>query len=326
MALFRKNNGPAAKIGDLEAGLEKLQARRAALQTKLADAVASLEEAVSRSRRELLEQDLDQHHFPREEIGAKRDEIDTISGALADLDEQIVAAEQKLADERDKATRQEAGAELIGLTDALAAATDGFAAASEKVFAAIGPIAARVPHTSPAFGDTFRTLTRDLAMAAQEMISNARNHANAIVAAHAEIQRPAPPVPAPEPLPELERQPVLLLLRSKWVEHGVVKVSGSGCVIPLPIDVARAAIGHGHAIAMDDERLPALRAQYAPEHGVFAPEDCQDLCAAKPERRGAKYFDPRTMRELPYEPGGGSFGRQTHERVAGTASFARNTI
>ena len=62
-----------------------------------------------------------------------------------------------------------------------------------------------------------------------------------------------PIVVAPKPVPKIERMSVLLRYAGRWSENGETRTSGPHTTVALPVETARLALEHNHAVLVDGQ-------------------------------------------------------------------------
>jgi hypothetical protein len=80
----------------------------------------------------------------------------------------------------------------------------------------------------------------------------------------------------------IERQEIFLLGRSRWEENGETIASGPHRTVSPPIEIAKLAIQHGHAIAAGSDLAVTLQMRQPPSYANYAPADCLDISQPKP--------------------------------------------
>jgi hypothetical protein len=104
------------------------------------------------------------------------------------------------------------------------------------------------------------------------------------------------PTPPPEPIAVVpavytERKSIFLLRAGKCTVDGEVLTFGRHRVACLPIEIADAAIRHGHAVepASDVARTESQRDMGGPDYAAQDPRYCADLM--QPHKEGPRYTD-----------------------------------
>jgi hypothetical protein len=300
--LNRRRNGDP--VTEIEREIEVLQQHRAKLQDRLAAAENLLAKEIERRRLRLLEDQLDESHGEpiRDIIGRLRDDRDAIAGVLDEVGGKISDAQQRLTQEREKAKREAAAAELSGMVEAFARATDVFEASAARLFeGAYGPVMDRTPATiaTPMLRDHARRLINDLLVALRQAAADAKGHAGALLVG-ADIVAPPTPV-KPVVKPEVKRLRVMAYRSSKWTEpDGTIGTVGKFGIADVPETVARRALASKLVLEENSEQYRKLKdsnvegigAEWArplPQHCAVDLDSCTTLQQEKPSGWAAPY-------------------------------------
>jgi hypothetical protein len=272
----------------LENELGGLTSRRTALAERLARADADIERALADRRRRLVEADSDESVESTPQVGQLREVRGAFADAVAAIDGKIAEASTQLDEARDRARREAAAWKLNGVTDELAKLADDYAAVVSRLTAVLGAVVDRLPYTAVSRSHTVM-FANEVLVAIRMVVSESRSHAAQIASGSGQICEPAaqPSAPPPTP-PAIERQSVFLRHASKWTEGDEVKTCGPHVAIELPVEVARLALSHNHAVPADSQAAAALRALQDPDYSFWPADRCADLTQPRPAPQPAE--------------------------------------
>jgi hypothetical protein len=287
--IFRKKNGEAV-LGQLEGELVAARAKRTALQEKLAGAEAALAQAISDRRASLLESDGD--IGDSSDIIRKGTDRDALLDAIEVVEAKVAHLESRISQERSKAEREAAAAELTDRVGKVVAAVATLRIAGAAVCEVLPGLLNLTPHSNQQFGKDLSDLFVNVTGTIDEVLSRAKTQIMALRSpdGDARIMREAEPLPAPAPMPVVERTDCLLIADSTWPENGEVKSAGRWSIRGLPTDVASRAVELGWAFPTSAEVVQRLieTGQASINSGWHSPDPrtCIDLATVtrKPPR------------------------------------------
>jgi hypothetical protein len=268
-----------------ERELANLRRRWELVAGQLQSAERALNEAVDERRKVLLEADLENlakngSQSPKAFISRLRDEHSACVDALATLDHKIVAAEQKIAVERDIAARQ-AEAELR--TRQISEAEEArarFIAAGELLAQKLEPLVPTAIEVGAAAGNV-KFLTAQLALGVEAGLVAAKGYAARITETGEPIRVEIAKVEPPKPLPRIERRSMLLLQASLWPDPEEpspgIRTSGKMTTVPLPLAVADAAERYGFALEPYGPVAMRYREFEPVDYAYNSPNGCRDI-------------------------------------------------
>jgi hypothetical protein len=275
MGLLSRRNSP---IADAERDVAALRAKRDGLATKLAQAELAVEQARADRRARLVESDTDDE--APDHVAAARERRDALADALGVIDQQATEAVARLDQERDRLQRQTASKELDAAAADLTKVIDEVASAAGKMPDAMQRVLDQLP-VPPVSRERVELCVKAAIAAMQELVSAGRAHAAQVVSGNAQICEPAAQQPANPPAPAIERREVFLLGRSRWEENGETITSGPHVTTSPPVEIAKLAIQHGHAIEAGSPLAVTLQMRQPPNYASFAPADCTDISRPK---------------------------------------------
>jgi hypothetical protein len=271
------------KRKSLAADLDQLNTRKSLLVGQLEIAERKLAEATAARAAHLLEGDLDVPNEQSPLIQRLHDEKDAIVIAISTIGERIAESESKFAAERDLALRSAAAKELAVKADTLDRVTNEVAAAIAKMPAVLDDVLNRMPLPHLILKANVESFAASVVEALRAEVGEARRYITRLVEGDAALVTPRTEAEAnPAPAPAIERQTVFLLGRSKWAENGEIITSGPHCSVSPPIEIARLALRHGHAIATGSDLAVTLQMRQPPSYANYAPADCLDISQPKP--------------------------------------------
>jgi hypothetical protein len=241
-----------------------------------------LDAAIASRQMRLLEGDLDAPNEQTPLIQRLTDEKAATLDALSTIDQRIMETENRLAAERDLALRSAAGKELAVKADALAAVAADLASVVARIPGALADVLSRLPPPHAVSPERIKAFGEALIEALQVEVDEARRHTMRLAAGDAAVVPPRVEGAKPPPAPIVERQQVFLLGRSRWREaDGTVQTAGPHVTISPPIEVAKLAIQHGHAIEAGSELAVTLQMRQPPCYAHFSESDCVDISQPK---------------------------------------------
>jgi hypothetical protein len=268
---------------NLETELAALQTRRDLLAKQLTTVEEKIAEATARRAAHLLEGDIE---VPNEEpviVERLRDERAATLDALNTIGHRIVEAESKLVAERDLAMRSTAAKELTAAADALGRVADEVAAAIAKVAPALDDVLGRLPLPHVILKTNVESFAASVVEALRAEVGEARAYIVRLTSGDAALVTPRPDdVKTAATPPIVERREVFLLGRSRWQENGETITSGPHCTASPPVEIAKLAIQHGHAIEAGSDLAITLQMRQPPSYANYAPADCLDIGQPKP--------------------------------------------
>jgi hypothetical protein len=268
---------------NLETELAALTTRKDLLTRQLATAEQRLDEAVAARKVHLLEGDPDVPIGETPIIERLRDEKAATLDALTAIGQRIIEAEAKLATERDLAMRSAAAKELSSAADALAAVAADLAGVVARIPAALADVLSRLPAPHAVAPERIKTFADGLVEALQTEAGEARAYIVRLGSGDAALVTPRPDdVKTAAPAPIVERREVFILAPSKWVEpSGEVITVGTHCTASPPVEIAKLALQHGHALEAGSPLAVTLQMRQPPNYASFAPADCTDISRPK---------------------------------------------
>jgi hypothetical protein len=286
--IFKRKNGEAPALAQLEPELARSRERRGRLQAQLVEAQAALDQAIGARRRQLVEDDADTGSEGKDAVLHAREQVDALSDAIEQLDGRIQHLESRIGQERDQLTRAEASRELIEHANALGRAVEGFTAAAKMLIERAPPVIDRCPPGYSLLPVAVGNLVGQIITEMTSVLALARHQAAAIVNGDAAIRIPPPAIELPKPAPQVARASVLLYGDVKWREP-----NGELCTAPRmglwsrPAATAERAIRAGWAVPSDAPIVQRLRDADAGVGQSWAPPPahaCTDLDAPEIKR------------------------------------------
>jgi hypothetical protein len=280
MAFLRKK--PADPIAVIELGLADLQARRTALVEQLVASSTEVEAATAERRRFLVEGELvaddQRREIDRRVVHAQASEIG-LQDAIEQLNGKITAAEGRLAAERDRLARQVEIEQRSRQATYLAEALATFTAAAPPLVAALRAITDCAIEAA-GLAQHVEAATADIAVAITAQAAGLRSYC-AAVGGGAAMRKQGTPVAAPPlapPAPDVPRQRVYTLQRSRWREPtGEVMTAAQYSEINLPADIARRAITLNLVDDVSSQRAVQLREMFGVDWSRPGIDECTDL-------------------------------------------------
>ena len=204
MGLLRRNS----PIADAEREVAALRTRRDALATKLAQAELAIEQVTAARRTRLVEGD-DPDDAP-DHVAAARERRDSLIDAIAEVDQRLSAAVQKLSELRDTAAREKEAAERQRQVAEAKQALLQFTVAAEALVQKLQPLAPVAIETG-ACGANVQLLSRQLAVDVEVGLREASSYVDRVIGGGEQIRTAPKPVEPPPPKPpEIARQLVFL--------------------------------------------------------------------------------------------------------------------
>jgi hypothetical protein len=267
-----------------EKALDDLKHRRGLLELQLNAASQKLAEAVEARRKTLLESDLEQNGGApiKNIIPRLRDEATALAEAVATLDAQIVEAENKLAIERERIKREQERDLRQSQLDAARKACDRFKEVAAELVALLKPLAS-IGYDCAHARNVTEFLAGQLALAHEAAFGEASRYVAQVASGHTPIKtEPVVIAPPPPPLPPIERQVVFLRVAGRWMERDETRTSGPHTSPDLPVEVAKLALRHGHAVESGSRVAADLRGLQDPDYAYWPPDRCVDLTRPMP--------------------------------------------
>jgi hypothetical protein len=277
--LSRRKNA----LDELTSELESLQHRKSQLAALLSAAEQRLDEATRDRQTRLLESDLT--NGPPIEVPVFRftDERDAVVAALAAVDSKLLAAQASVDKERDRIQREASSKELAAVVEGLTRVHDDLAAVAAKVAPALSAVLARLPPPHVVAPERVKAFLDGVIEAVQTVASEAQTHAARLISGDAQVACAiTEPVKSEAALRIIERREIFILAPSKWVEpSGEVITAGPHVTASPPVEIAKLALQHGHALEPLSEHAIVLRQRAPPNYACFSPQDCVDLTQPK---------------------------------------------
>jgi hypothetical protein len=277
MALLgRKTKDP---IDMLERELGDLVGRREMLAQRLATAKTALEAATDVRRTSLLDADLSDEEacLRRDQLcRAARDQVESLSDAVSEINGRVAAAEAKLAEQRDRVEREEVARSVTADADALVAARDAFVLTAQQLLAAMQPVVAKVPINAE-FAPQLAGIIGTISPAIDELLGDARRHAAGVMNGNVPGVRPAPQPPEPERAVPVERERIYTLANIAWCEGSQVMTAPKYSWASPPKHIAERACRRNLADRPEAERIERLLAGFGAIHGPVPADMCINL-------------------------------------------------
>jgi hypothetical protein len=262
--------------------LDQLRARKSLLEKQLATANRELAAAVEARQQVLVEGDPVEPNERPDLVARLRDELEAVRNAIATVDQRIVEAEGRLAEEQDSRRRGVASRELTASADALDHAANAVADAFAKVPAVLDDVLSRMPLPHLILKANVESFAASVVEALRAQAGEARAYIVRLAAGDAALVSPRIEEVKPAPVPAVERREVFLLGPSRWTEpNGEVVTSGTHTTCSPPAAIAARALELGHALEPLSEHAIVLRQRIPPNFGCFSPQDCVDLTQPK---------------------------------------------
>jgi hypothetical protein len=291
MGLLSRRNSP---IADAEREVSALRAKRDELATKLAQAEAAVEQARADRRTRLVEGD-DPDDAP-DHVATARERRDSLIDAIAEVDQRLSAAVQKLGELRDKTEREQKAAKHRRQIAEAREALPEWIAQTERLIAKLQPLETLAFEAAAAAGNV-KYFKDQLVVAIEVGLTHVESYIAQMLAGAPIKHEPMPIEPPPPKPPAIERQSVFLRHASFWYENGEVVTSGPHTTPALPVEVAQQALSHNHAVPVDSQAAADLRAQMDPAYGFWPADRCIDL--TKPRPAPPPPGEPATATALP---------------------------
>jgi hypothetical protein len=272
--LSRRKNG-------LTAELESLQHRKSQLTALLSAAEQRLAEHIQDRQRRLLESDLADGQPVEALVVRFADERDAVVAALTTIDSKIMDAQACVDRERDRIRRETGSKELAAAVEGLTRVHDELAAVAAKVAPAIAAVLAKLPPPHLVAPERVKAFADGVIEALQVVVHEGQSHAARLISGDAQVVR-AIAEPVKPPAPAIERREVFVLQPSCWRENGEVFTAGAHCTVSPPVEIAKLAIQHGHAIEAGTPLAVTLQMRQPPSYANYAPADCLDIGQPKP--------------------------------------------
>ncbi|WJR75224.1 hypothetical protein [Bradyrhizobium sp. NP1] len=214
----------------------------------------------------------------------------TLRAELAELDEQIVAAERALIEATAQRDRQLAADQIEALAVAIEQAVPQFGAGASALVGAVSNGVASVAEATR-FAGNVEAMRREVLSAADLICWELRALAVRTRAGNANRALAAPDEDHRAPSPEIERQMIYTLNPLLWREGSEVRKAGAFTVVALPTALLPTALRHQHVDYLNARRVQTLMHVHGSEAQGEAPDDAQlvDLDAlAADDQEGAR--------------------------------------
>jgi hypothetical protein len=275
MAFFKRELSPVERFENA------LKEKRAARQ-KLADRLGATETVLLEKRAEaerLAVAGAANAKLARAEakLHNVEDQARTLRAALAECDEQVVAAERALADARAQRDRDRMADEIEAMAAAIERAAPGFDAGAAALVASVTKNVATVPEATR-FAVSVDAVRREVVSAADLICWELRSAAVRTRAGNVNLLLPPPAAePAEPPSAGIERQLIYTLNPLLWREDGEVRRVPAFARVGLPKNLLPAALRHHHVDHLSARRVQTLMHVHGSGriHGDINPDDPQ---------------------------------------------------